>query len=80
MRITRSRADASARPTGSTRPRSARLILTEPRQTNLIAPSPPDQIGTTPKIRPKPKNPAKLITAAHAPLLPPGARGDGKWR
>ncbi len=59
MRITRNRADASPRPTGSTRPRSARLNLTEPRQTNLIAPSPPDQIGTTPKIRPKPKNPPK---------------------
>ncbi len=49
MRITRNRADASPRPAGSTRPRSARPILTEPRQTNLIDPSPPDQIGTTPK-------------------------------
>ena len=48
MRITRNRADASPRPTGSTRPRSPRLILTEPRQTNLIAPSPPDQIEITP--------------------------------
>ena len=75
MRITRNRADASPRPAGSTRPRSARLNLTEPRQTNLIAPSPPDQIGTTPKIRPKPKNPPKLITAAHAPLLSPRRAG-----
>ena len=77
MRITRNRADASPRPAGWTRRRSARLNLTEPRQTNLIAPSPPDQIGTTPKIRPKPKNPPKLITAAHAPLLPPQSGGIG---
>ena len=52
MRITRDRADASPRPTGSSRPRSPRLILTEPRQTNLIAPMPsrPD--------RNNPRNPA----------------------
>ncbi len=49
MRITRNRADASPRPAGSTRPRSPRPILTEPGQTNLIAPSPPDQIATTPQ-------------------------------
>ena len=49
MRIPRNRADASPRPAESTRPRSPRLNLTEPRQTNLIAPSPPDQIGTTPQ-------------------------------
>ena len=71
MRITRNRADASVKPAGSSRPRSPRLILTEPRQTNLIAPSPPDQIGTTPETRPTTKNPPKLITAAHAPLLSP---------
>ncbi len=49
MRIARNRTDAFVRPTGSSRPRSPRLNLTEPRQTNLIAPSPPDQIGTAPK-------------------------------
>ena len=71
MRITRNRADASVRTAGSSPPRSPRLILTEPRQTNLIAPTPPDQIGTSPETRPTTKNPPKLITAAHAPLLPP---------
>ena len=71
MRITRNRADASVRPAGSSPPRSPRLILTEHRQTKLIAPTPPDQIETTPETRPIPKNPPKLITAAHAPLLPP---------
>ncbi len=49
MRIPRNRADASPTPAGSTRPRSPRLNLTKPRQTNLIAPTPPDQIGTTPQ-------------------------------
>ena len=57
MRITRNRADASVRPAGSSRPRSPRLILTEPRQTNLIAPTPPDQIETTPETRPERKIP-----------------------
>ena len=65
------RADAFGRPTEPSRPRSPRLILTEPRQTKLIAPTPPDQIEATPKTRPTTKNPPKLITAAHAPLLPP---------
>ena len=49
MRITRNRADAPLKPSGSSPPRSPRLILTEPGQTNLIAPSPSDQIGTTPQ-------------------------------
>ena len=49
MRIARNRTDAFVRPTGSSRPRSPRLILTEPGQTNSIAPSPPDQIETTPQ-------------------------------
>ena len=59
MRITRNRADAFVRPAGSSPPRSPRLNLTEPRQTNLIAPTPPDQIETTPETRPRTKNPPK---------------------
>ncbi len=75
MRIARNRADALLKPTGSSRPRSPRLILAEPGQMNLIAPSPSDQIGTTPQNpseteksrqtdhrRPRPTAPPPLTT------------------
>ena len=70
MRITRNRADASPRPTESTRPRSARLILTEPRQTNLIAPSPPDQIGVPNR---------KIETDHRRPRSPAPPASAGRW-
>ena len=77
MRITRNRADASPRPTGSTRHRSARLNLTEPRQTNLIAPSPPDQIGTTPK---NPSQTEKSRETDHRrPRSPAPPWSTGRW-
>ena len=87
MRIPRNRADASARPAGSTRPRSLRPILTEPRQTDLIAPSPPDQIGTTPQNpsetekspqtdHRRPRSPAPRAERGDRIPSPPALRGE----
>ena len=76
MRIPRNRADASPRPAGSTRPRSPHLILTEPRQTNLIAPSPPDQIGTTPQNPSETEKSSETDHRRPRSTSPPAPRGE----